>query len=87
MKKLIILGAVLFGLHSCDSDKIKNSQKYEPPRELDKDSRYYDRHYEIYTLDGCEYVVVGAGGMKWGSHKGDCKNLIHWKNGEVHTSN
>jgi hypothetical protein len=87
MKKLIILSAVLFGLHSCDSTKIKESQKYEAPRKLDKDSRYYDRNYEIYTLDGCEYIVVGAGGMKWGSHKGDCKNLIHLHNGEVHPSN
>jgi len=33
--------------------------------------------YSIYTLEGCEYIVVGMGSGKWGSHKGNCKNPIH----------
>ena len=45
--------------------------------ELDSTSRYSDQNYKIYTLEGCEYVVVGYGNQRWGSHKGNCKNPIH----------
>ena len=44
---------------------------------LDSTSRYYNRVYRVFTLDSCEYVVVGYGDMQWGSHKGDCRNPIH----------
>jgi hypothetical protein len=45
--------------------------------ELDNTSRYYDQNYTTYTLEGCEYIVVGMGNASWGSHKGNCKNQIH----------
>ena len=76
MKKIIIIGVVLLGLHSCAFED-KNTKKNSPVKYLDKSSQYYDKQYEIYMLDGCEYIVVGAGHIKWGSHKGDCKNPIH----------
>jgi hypothetical protein len=44
---------------------------------LDANSQYYNKQYKVYTLQGCEYIVIGAGNTKWGSHKGDCKNPIH----------
>jgi hypothetical protein len=44
---------------------------------LDSTSQYSDQNYKVYTLEGCEYVVVGFGSNRWGSHKGNCKNLIH----------
>jgi hypothetical protein len=44
---------------------------------LDSTSEYYDKQYKIYTLEGCEYLVVGYGKERWGSHKGNCKNPIH----------
>jgi hypothetical protein len=47
--------------------------------ELDSTSRYYDQNYKTYTLEGCEYIVVGYGKERWGSHKGNCKNPIHCK--------
>jgi len=72
---------------SCESEKVKESQNITPPQELDNDSRYYTRQYEVYTLEGCEYIVVSAGSMRWGSHKSNCKNLIHIKNEEVHIAN
>ena len=72
---------------SCESERVKESQKITPPQELDNDSRYYTRQYEVYTLEGCEYIVVGAGSLRWGSHKGNCKSPIHIKNEEVHTAN
>ena len=57
-----------------------NRQKPDPHRmELDNDSRYYDQNYRVYSLEGCEYIVVGAGNYQWGSHKGNCKNPIHAK--------
>ena len=45
--------------------------------ELDTTSQYYDQQYKVYTLEGCEYIVVGYGKDRWGSHKGNCKNPIH----------
>lgn len=45
--------------------------------ELDTTSQYYDQQYKVYTLEGCEYIVVGYGNTRWGSHKGNCKNPIH----------
>lgn len=33
--------------------------------------------YTEYTLDGCQYIVVGTGSGSWGSHKGTCTNIIH----------
>jgi hypothetical protein len=45
--------------------------------ELDNTSQYYDQNYKVYTLEGCEYIVVGVGKTQWGSHKGNCKNPIH----------
>jgi hypothetical protein len=47
--------------------------------ELDSNSQYYDHNYRVYTLEGCEYIVVDFGNSKWGSHKGNCKNPIHQK--------
>lgn len=34
-------------------------------------------NYNEYILDGCQYIVVGFGDRKWGSHKGTCTNPIH----------
>jgi len=38
-----------------------------------------DKNYRVYTLEGCEYVVMSIGNSQWGSHKGNCKNPIHYK--------
>jgi hypothetical protein len=46
---------------------------------LEQNSENYDRNYRVYELEGCEYIVVGVGNMRWGSHKGNCKNPIHNK--------
>ena len=45
--------------------------------ELDSTSQYYDQNYKVYTLESCEYIVIGVGNTRWGSHKGNCKNPIH----------
>jgi len=45
--------------------------------ELDSSSQYQDQHYRVYTLEGCQYIVVGYGKTRWGSHKGNCSNDIH----------
>ena len=75
MRQLIILSAVLVGLHSCVFED-KDTKKHYPVKYLDKSSHNLDKQYEIYILDGCEYIVAG----RWGSHKGDCKNPIHMCN-------
>jgi hypothetical protein len=48
--------------------------------ELDSTSQYYNKRYTVFTLEGCEYIVVGYGNHQWGSHKGNCKNPIHYEN-------
>jgi hypothetical protein len=50
----------------------KNSNSYN------KNSNSYNR-YEEYSLEGCQYIVVGFGKERWGSHKGNCSSPIHDK--------
>lgn len=87
MKTLItlFLTAATFGatllflplvLNSCDEDKVTKAPESKR-MELDSTSRYSDQNYKVYTLENCEYVVVGYGKDRWGSHKGNCKNPIH----------
>ena len=74
MKKLLIASLIFV---SCE-DNIHVSTKSNPHKmELDNTSRYWDQNYRVYTLEGCEYIVVGVGKMQWGSHKGNCSNPIH----------
>jgi hypothetical protein len=68
----------LLGLISCvDQAEHAKAQRDYQTNELDNASRYYYKHYQIFTLEGCEYVVVDNGSSKWGSHKGNCSNPIH----------
>jgi hypothetical protein len=46
--------------------------------ELTKNSNSYNS-YEEYSLEGCQYIVVGFGKERWGSHKGNCSSPIHDK--------
>ena len=59
----------------------KQSPKLPNPHrlELNNSSKYYDQNYNVYTLEDCEYIVVGYGNTRWGSHKGNCNNPIHSK--------
>lgn len=72
--KYILIALLLVGC-------VDNSQKKPNPHrlELNNKSEYYDQNYRVYTLEGCEYIVVGLGNAQWGSHKGNCKNPIHNK--------
>lgn len=77
MKYIIVL-LISFLLLSCQSEQerqksIKDSQSTE----LDSNSTYYSKQFQILTLDSCQYVVVSYGNDRWGSHKGDCTNPIH----------
>lgn len=76
MKRTLILIVILFAISSCNDNrgrKAPESKRFE----LDSTSSYYDQNYKTYTLEGCEYIVIGAGKDRWGSHKGNCKNPIH----------
>ncbi len=75
---LIILSFVIVSFFTgCDDGRHTPKAPQSKRLELDSTSRYYDQNYKIYTLEGCEYVVVGYGNQRWGSHKGNCKNPIH----------
>lgn len=73
---LILLFAMLFS--SCDEDT-KPKAPESKRMELDSTSQYSDQNYKVYTLEGCEYVVFGYDRSRWGSHKGNCKNPIHYE--------
>jgi hypothetical protein len=86
---LIILSIILMVTFSgCENLGWKNPQP-EPNtvsqpieiKQLGTSTESYDRYYQIYTLEGCEYIVVSPGNshFTWGTHKGNCKNRIHEK--------
>jgi len=70
--KYILIALLLVGC-------VDNSQKKPHTTELNNKSDCYDENYTIYSLDGCEYILVGIGSGRWGSHKGNCKNPIHYE--------
>jgi hypothetical protein len=63
-----VIGMLLITLVSCEEQK---SQK-QPLTELTNVT-------EI-TYQGCEYIRIGLGTRTWGTHKGNCKNPIHFEN-------
>jgi hypothetical protein len=66
---LSVVGIIV--IQSYESQQKKNILLKETPvKEL--------QEYKIFTLNGCEYIVVGVGQNRWGSHKGNCKNPIHY---------
>jgi hypothetical protein len=78
MKRILILISITFLITSCNENlgpKAPDSKRME----LDLASKYHDQNYKVYTLEGCEYILVGSGNGQWGSHKGNCKNRIHQK--------
>jgi hypothetical protein len=78
---LIFAALVAFVVTSCEGNVQVSTQPNPHRMELDSNSQYSDQNYRVYTLEGCEYIVVGMGNTQWGSHKGNCKNSIHKENG------
>ena len=73
---LLILTSIL--LLSCQSEEERQERiKANQSKMLDSTSTDNYKQFKIYTLDSCQYVVVGYGDYRWGSHKGDCTNPIH----------
>jgi len=82
MKTKILLFSFL-ALMSCHDD-ISNYKRPEPTvngsiAELDSLSPFPNTRMQVYSYEGCEYIVVGNKNRSWGSHKGNCKNPIHKK--------
>jgi hypothetical protein len=85
MKYSLIILMVLI-LSSCDNiignkkEQVNTVSKPIEIKKLDTSTHQYERYYQVYTLDGCEYIQVqGVPGFAWGTHKGNCKNSIHKK--------
>ena len=76
LKNLGFLIGFSVTLTSCENEE-QTKAPADRRMELDTTSQFSDQHYRIYTLEGCEYLVVGYGKDRWGSHKGNCKNPIH----------
>jgi hypothetical protein len=84
---MVIFGSLMLLLmNSCGLDEDRGPKAPESKRmELDSTSMYLDQNYKVYTLEGCEYIVVGYSQLRWGSHKGNCKNPIHYNIGVCET--
>jgi hypothetical protein len=68
MRKLLIASTLV--LMSCGHGSVNRPVKETGPVKIEQ--------YNEYLLDdGCQYIVVGFGDRKWGSHKGTCTNPIH----------
>ena len=74
---LLILFFLPLVMNSCNEDSGQKAP-LSKRMELDSTSMYLDQNYKVYTLEGCEYIVVGYSQLRWGSHKGNCKNPIHY---------
>lgn len=89
MRKLLTLITIGLILVSCNPPApVKETPKTVPtsvgelvPKKLSNDNTNYNlvlnSHCEEYSLEGCQYIVIGMGANKWGSHKGNCTNPIH----------
>jgi len=76
----IVVSFWVIGIFAVSCDENRGQKTPESKRmELDSTSMYLDQNYKVYTLEGCEYIVVGYSQLRWGSHKGNCKNPIHTK--------
>lgn len=82
MKYLLALISLIL-LNSCGNSESKyirpTTTVQGSEAELDTLSPLFHTHTEIYSYEGCEYIVVGYGESRWGTHKGNCKNPIHNK--------
>jgi hypothetical protein len=82
MKKIvasILLSLLLLSCGESRGKKAPDSKRIE----LDSTSQYYDQNYKVYTLEECEYIVVGGGHSRWGAHKGNCKNHTSYKSDSI----
>ena len=78
--KIITTSLILLLLNACQSEEERQqSVKANQSKILDSTSTDYRKQFRIYTLDSCQYIMVGVGNTSWGSHKGDCTNPIHNK--------
>ncbi len=85
MKKIISILFLVSLLISCGETPQIESQD-ENRLTLDTINPTPNQNYRVYKLNNCEYIVVGVGHSKWGSHKGDCSNPIHTKEIQVDTT-
>ena len=73
LANLIFIGLTL---QACEKQPHAEPKK-EEPAQLSIDAESYYRNVDEYQYKGCEYITVGPVAHRWGSHKGDCKNVIH----------
>lgn len=76
MKNLILFILISFLIISCQNGKTTINKE-------ETKEKYQGMTITEYVYDGCEYVKFPAYNATWGSHKGNCKNPIHLKNGNI----
>lgn len=71
MKKFLIIIFIMFSFFSCSITSDDGKEVY-PSRELSTEN--------VVTFEGCEYFVISNYYFyKTFTHKGNCKNPIHYK--------
>lgn len=69
MKYIIVL-LTSFLFFACQSEQEKQkSIKDSQSTELDSNSTHYNKQFKIWTLDSCQYIVIGYGNYAWGRIK------------------
>jgi len=71
MKKILI-AVLILGLFSCESQNVSK-------RETDYIIHYGSSPLKIVSIEGCEYFLGEYGRTTFMTHKGNCKNPIHYK--------
>ena len=84
MGVLLITTITILSIISCTQMNANKPKEVKPTvetsdGELTKDNDNEYLKYREYSLEGCQYILVGNGNGKWGSHKGNCTNPIHKK--------
>jgi hypothetical protein len=79
MKKSILCLFLYSLLASCavGDISIPDKQKQTVTDQNNTLSKVYLPNLNVFTHEGCEYIIVGSGNWALMSHKGNCKSPIH----------
>ncbi len=80
IRKFVLIGIILFGIMSCNSEQETTTQTTESIPNDDVMRFHYGNvdEYRIQEIDGCEYIVVNgrANEQPAITHKGNCKYCL-----------
>lgn len=78
MKHFKFLLVLFVALSSCEVQQ--NEQNYIAKSVPEEKYPIGTRTVRSFEYEGCEYLVLGFGNQQMMSHKGNCKNPMHYEN-------